>query len=138
MILKNITEDTQLIMKTTRKFDQISKTVKNISKTNGEIISRLLEIGKKKNCFELFFFFFIVRKSFLSFCKPYYRHLLLMVHFVYLAYNSIINVIFLPVQMTKKKLMKSKKSRQNVFFGIVLSHYLSNRTPWNCVTILSI
>lgn len=46
--LKNITEDTQLIMKTTKKFDQISKTVKNISKTNGEIISRLLEIGKKK------------------------------------------------------------------------------------------
>lgn len=64
MILKNITEDTQLIMKTTRKFDQISKTVKNISKTNGEIISRLLEIGKKNNCFELFFFFFIVQKSF--------------------------------------------------------------------------
>lgn len=65
MILKNITEDTQLIMKTTRKFDQISKTVKNISKTNGEIISRLLEIGKKKkNYFELFFFFFIVQKSF--------------------------------------------------------------------------
>lgn len=63
MILKNITEDTQLIMKTTRKFDQISKTVKNISKTNGEIISRLLEIGKK-NYFELFFFFFIVQKSF--------------------------------------------------------------------------
>lgn len=56
MILKNITEDTQLIMKTTRKFDQISKT-------NGEIISRLLEIGKKKNYFELFFFF-IVQKSF--------------------------------------------------------------------------
>lgn len=64
MILKNITKDTQLIMKTTRKFDQISKTVKNISKTNGEIINRLLEIGKKKNCFELFFFFFIVQKSF--------------------------------------------------------------------------
>lgn len=66
-ILKNITEDTQLIMKTTKKFDQISKTVKNISKTNGEIISRLLEIGKK-NYFELFFFFFIVQKSFFFFC----------------------------------------------------------------------
>lgn len=68
MILKNITEDTQLIMKTTRKFDQISKTVKNISKTNGEIINRLLEIGKKKTVLNYFFssllfknlFFFIL------------------------------------------------------------------------------
>lgn len=68
MILKNITKDTQLIMKTTRKFDQISKTVKNISKTNGEIINRLLEIGKKKTVLNYFFssllfknlFFFIL------------------------------------------------------------------------------
>lgn len=63
MILKNITEDTQLIMKTTRKFDQISKTVKNISKTNGEIISRLLEIGKKKKPVLNYFFYSLLFKN---------------------------------------------------------------------------
>lgn len=67
-ILKNITEDTQLIMKTTKKFDQISKTVKNISKTNGEIISRLLEIGKKKTVLNYFFSSLLFKNLFFFFC----------------------------------------------------------------------
>lgn len=66
-ILKNITEDTRLIMKTTRKFDQISKTVKNISKTNGEIISRLLEIGKKKTVLNYFFSSLLFKNLFFYF-----------------------------------------------------------------------
>lgn len=66
-ILKNVTEDTQLIMKTTKKFDQISKTVKNISKTNGEIISRLLEIGKKKTVLNYFFSSLLFKNLFFSF-----------------------------------------------------------------------
>lgn len=66
-ILKNITEDTQLIMKTTKKFDQISKTVKKKSKTNGEIISRLLEIGKKKTVLNYFFSSLLFKNLFFSF-----------------------------------------------------------------------